>query len=133
MSGKTFYGTPEMKALAKRITFTLAPREVYGPDDRCFAVTIAGVMIGRVYASTETIERRPKGARYVTSRWSRPCWRYEVERPHRETHHFLFAYASRIKAAADLVSFAIEPGGLLAGVAARLVKDIERDARKPTP
>lgn len=130
MSGKTFYGTPEMKALAKRITFTLAPRNA---DDRRFTVTVAGVMIGRVYASTETIERRPKGARYVTSRWSRPYWRYEVERPHRETHHFLFAYASRIKAASDLVSFAIEPGGLLASVAARLVKDIERDARKPAP
>ena len=129
MTGKTFYGTPEMRALAKRITFTPVPRDA---DDRRYSVTVAGVMIGRVYASTETIERRPKGARYVTSRWSRPCWRYEVERPHRETHHFLFAYASRIKAAADLVSFAIEPGGLLAGVAARLVKDIERDARKPT-
>lgn len=57
------------------LTFTLAPR---WPDDRCYTVTLDGRTIGLVYRSTESIERRPhKGARYVSARWERPCWRWD--------------------------------------------------------
>ena len=55
-------------------TFTLAPLPHH---PRRYEITVGSVIIGYVYRSTESVERRAPGRRYVEARWSRPCWRIE--------------------------------------------------------
>lgn len=55
-------------------TFTLAPLPHHA---RRYEITVGGVVLGYVYRSTESVERRTPGRRYVNARWERPCWRVE--------------------------------------------------------
>ena len=55
-------------------TFTLA---TLSPHARRYEITRGGLVLGYVYRSTERVERRSPGRRYVNARWERPCWHVE--------------------------------------------------------
>lgn len=62
------YGEPhqEITAVLKR-----ADRNAHGP---IYNVFVGGECIGRVRKGTAIMERRPKGARFVTKRWDAVRW-----------------------------------------------------------
>jgi hypothetical protein len=43
-----------------------------------YAVSRAGLLVGHVFRSPVTLERRTAGKRYVNARWTSLRWRYQV-------------------------------------------------------
>lgn len=71
---------------------------------RAYRVTIDGAVIGWVFSTPVTVERRSPGARHVSARWesSRPGWRWRTV-DGRELPHKL-ARETRAAAVHDLIS-----------------------------
>jgi hypothetical protein len=46
------------------------------PGYKCYAVFLVGEPVGTVENADETIERKPRGSRIVTRRWTRKSWVY---------------------------------------------------------
>jgi hypothetical protein len=79
------------KKLVKQVTY----RELEAsPPHRRFEVLLKNKVIGHADLCNETIERRPRGARYVTRRWTRLSWQAQLIMGQ---YHGLF-YRSRKKA-----------------------------------
>lgn len=78
------------------------------PGYKCYNVLLDGKSLGTVEHGDETIERGPKGARYVTRRWTRKRWRYS----NIALASARLYYDSRKRAVAELVEHLIAQGKL---------------------
>jgi len=121
---KPFTSTEE-RAVQRLLTFTLTsttPHQL-GPLPY-YSVSIFGTPIGRVYRSTETVERKPRGSRIVTRRWSRLCWARDTADSAGYFPLRWFAFDTRAKVAANLLMNAMASDAKLAAKVRRALRRV---------